>query len=78
MEMTWTGKALDAVTTKATYPFLKPLWNSASRRFARGAGDATDVFQSSSRGVRLESVWRKVEYPELMKQGTDIKYHLAP
>jgi RHS repeat-associated protein len=77
LEMTRVGRLLDAVTTSKTYPYVKPLWNKASQMFARGAEGAVDVFQSS-KGVRLESVWGTVEYPELMKQGATINYHLAP
>ena len=77
LEMTRTGRFLDAITTKKTYPYLKPAWNKASRNFARGADGAVDVFQSS-RGVRLESVWKTVEYPELIKAANPINYHITP
>ena len=78
LEMTKTGRFLDAITTDKTYPFLRPAWDAASKRFANGAGATTDVFQSTSRGVRLESVWATKEYPQLLKQGTQINYHPAP
>lgn len=78
LEMTKTGKFLDMITNKHTYPLLKPAWDAASKRFAKNAGKSTDVFHSTSRGVRLESVWAKQEYPQLMKQGTSIKFHNAP
>jgi hypothetical protein len=77
LEMTQTGRFLDAITTDKTYPFLKPAWDAASKHFANGAGVTTNVFQSASRGVRLESVWATKEYPQLLKQGTQINYHLA-
>lgn len=76
--MTKTGKFLDTITTDKTYPFLEPFWNQASKNFAKGAGNSVEVFQSGSRGVRLESVWTKFEYPQLIKQGTDINYNIAP
>jgi RHS repeat-associated protein len=78
LEMTAPGRVLDALTTDRTYPLLRPFWNMASKNFARGAGATTDVFQSTSRGVRIESVWATTEYPQLMKQGTEINYHSAP
>lgn len=78
LEMTLIGSLLDAITTKATYPFLRLLWNKASFDFAASAEGAVNVFQSTSRGVRLESVWRQVEYPQLMKQGNQIIYPNAP
>ena len=77
LEMTKTGKFLDTITTKRTYPYLKPAWNKASHNFARGADGAIDVFQSS-KGVRLESVWKTVEYPELIKAGNAINFHVTP
>lgn len=77
LEMTRTGRFLDAITTQKTYPYLKPAWNKASQNFARGADGAVDVFQSSQ-GVRLESVWKTVEYPELMKAGNAINFHVTP
>jgi hypothetical protein len=70
LEMTKTGKVLDAITTQKTYPYVKPLWDQASKNFAKGAGEAIDVFQSAN-GVRLKSVWATQEYPQLMKQGTN-------
>ena len=78
LEMTTVGKILDAITTDKTYPYLKPLWNKASQNFAQGANGAVDVFQSSSRGVRLDSVWRNYEYPQLINQGNTISYHIIP
>ena len=77
LEMTKTGKFLDAITTRKTYPFLKPAWNAASKRFAKGAGSSTDVFHSTN-GVRLKSVWATKEYPQLMQQGTKVNFHSAP
>lgn len=77
LEMTKTGKVLDAITTKKNYPYVKPLWDRASKNFAKGAGEATDVFQSAN-GVRLKSVWATKEYPQLMKQGTNINFHTVP
>lgn len=76
LEMTKTGKFLNAITTQKTYPYLKPAWNRASQNFAKGADSTVDVFQST-KGVRLESVWKTVEYPVLMKSNP-IKYHLTP
>lgn len=76
--MTLPGKILDKITTKQTYPLLKPLWDKASSNFAKGAGKSTDVFQSGSRGVRIESVWATKEYPQLINQGNQINFHIAP
>lgn len=75
--MTLQGKLLDRATNKFTYPLLKPLWNRASLNFARGARGGVNVFQSGVRGVRINSVWAEIEYPELMEQGNYINYHLT-
>lgn len=77
LEMTRFGRFLDTITTRQTYPYLKPLWNHASRSFATGAEGPINVFHSS-RGVRLESVWRTVEYPKLMEASNPIIYHVTP
>lgn len=78
LEMTHTGKILDSLTTDQNFKYMKSFWNMASERFAKGAGQGVDVFHSSSRGVRLESVWATKEYPQLLKKGVNINYHLAP
>jgi len=78
LEMTLPGKILDKVTSKRTYPYVKPLWDKASKNFAKGAEGSVDAFQSGTKGVRLESVWRNVEHRELIKKGTKIKYHVTP
>jgi hypothetical protein len=76
LEVTLAGKALDKITTPGNFKYVKPLWNAASKNFAKGAKGPVDVFQSS-KGVRLESVWAKKEFPILKQQGNNINYHLA-
>ena len=78
LEMTLPGKFLNAITTKQTYPLLKPLWAKASLNFAKNAEGAVDVFHSATRGVRVESFWTKFEYPQLIKQGNQINFFMAP
>jgi hypothetical protein len=78
LEMTGTGRVLDSITTKFTYPILRPFWNKASFDFAASARGPVNVFQSSSRGVRIQSVWAQVEYPQLVEQGNQIIYNPAP
>jgi RHS repeat-associated protein len=75
LEMTLAGKVLDNITTPSNFKYVKPLWNAASKNFAKGAKGSVDVFQSS-KGVRLESVWAKKEFPILKRQGTNINYHI--
>jgi len=77
LEMTTTGRILHAITTKQTYPFVKPLWDRASANVAKNAKGPVDVFHSSE-GVRLQSVWATKEYPQLIQQGNPINYHVSP
>jgi RHS repeat-associated protein len=76
LEMTIPGKVLDKITTPGNFKYLKPLWNAASRNFAKGARGPVDVFHSS-KGVRIESVWGRKEYPILKKRGNPINYHVV-
>lgn len=77
LEVTLTGRALQAMTNKYTYNALKPLWERASEKFARGAQGGVDVFQSA-KGVRIESVWATKEYPIISQQGNLINFHVVP
>ncbi len=77
LEQTVRGRLLNSVTNARTFKYLKPMWESASRSFAGGARDTVHVFQSA-KGVRLESVWAKIEYQELIKQVSQIIYHVVP
>jgi hypothetical protein len=78
LEMTPLGRGLDFITTPQTYPLLKPVWNWASKNFVSGAEGSVDVFQSASRGVRIDSTWTTIEYPQLMRQGNQINYFIIP
>jgi RHS repeat-associated protein len=77
LEMTLPGRILNKATTKRTYPFVNRLWDKASKNFAKGAKGSAEVFQSGKNGVRFDSVWRDFEYPELIKNGTSVKYHVT-
>ena len=76
LDMTLTGKVLGRITTPSTFKYVKPLWSAASKRFAKGARGQVNVFHSS-KGIRLESVWSKREYPIIKKQGNNINYHIV-
>lgn len=76
LEMTLPGKLLDRITNKYTYPVLRPLWNLASRNFARGADKAVRVFQNEVM-LNIKAVWGTIEYPVLKKRGTEIIYNLV-
>ena len=55
---------------------MKPLWNAASKNFAKGAKGPVGVFHSA-KGVRLESVRAKKEFRIIKKQGNDINFHIV-
>ncbi len=74
LEMTWQGKALTRLTNATSYKLTAPLWNRASASFARGATGPVNVFHNASSGVRLNSVWRNVEYP-ILNGNNRIIYH---
>ncbi len=75
LEMTWQGKTLTKLTNITSYKFTAPLWNRASASFAKGAKNPVHVFHNASSGVRLNSVWRRIEYPILKSKNNNIIYH---
>jgi hypothetical protein len=54
-----------------------PKWKEASRAFAEAAEGEVHVFHNAAT-VRLESIWREVEYPVLRTNSkvTKIIYHI--
>jgi RHS repeat-associated protein len=77
LEMTAAGQRLQQITKGMDWADAKPLWEAASREFAEGATETVHVFQSGTRGVSLQSVWRNVEYPILQKNGINIIYSVT-
>jgi RHS repeat-associated protein len=79
LEMTQAGQQL-AQTTKGLdwLTQARPMWVDTSRSFAEGAVGDVHVFQSGTRGVSLESIWREVEYPTIMQNNNvnNIFYHV--
>ena len=69
------GKMSNKTITKGRYPYAKPLWENVYLRFARGSGDRVHIFQSGTKGVILDSVWRNIGYPELARRNVNIEYH---
>ena len=81
LEMTQTGQELDQTTKGLDWLTQgRPAWADASRNFAQGAAGDVHVFQSGSRGVSLQSIWRDTEYPTLMQNNNvnNIIYHVIP
>ena len=54
------------------YKFTKPLWQQASRGFAKGARGNVSAFHNA-KGVKLDAIWRTHEYPWL-KNFNNISY----
>ena len=77
LEMTQAGKDLVTKTADMDWEDAKPLWDEGSKRFAEGASGPVHAFQRSS-GVRIGSVWGRVEYPTLKSNPnvTNILYHI--
>lgn len=65
LEMTLTGKILDMATNKHTYPILKPFWDKASDRFAKGAEGVTDAFHAVKGGALEKRVGDKGVSPAI-------------
>lgn len=73
LEMTARGQELAASNLEWTE--AKPLWEAASEEFASGASGDVHVFQAAE-GVRVESMWAKIEYPILSQNpAVNIIYH---
>lgn len=78
LEMTAGGRLLDKATTAGNYKYMKPLWDFASRNFANGAEGSVTAVQSMSRGVRVDSIWRSIEYTTLKSSGNPINWYVIP
>jgi len=51
-----------------------PIWDRLSARFAEGAVGSVDAFQNVN-GVRLQSVWARIEYGILKTNNINITFH---
>jgi hypothetical protein len=65
LEMTRAGQNLTKLTKGMPWEKAEPMWQRLSAAYAKGATGPVHVFQNASTGVRLNSVWRTVEYPIL-------------
>jgi RHS repeat-associated protein len=74
LEMTFKGKLLEKLTDMTSYSFTKPLWDRASRSFAKGAEGTVNTFQNATDGVSLGSTWRRIEY-DILKDKNTIIFH---
>jgi hypothetical protein len=75
LEMTSAGRALES--SSLPWAEAKPLWQSASGDFAKGAQGNVDVF--FSRAARSDSIWTTIERPALQSNPgvTGITVHLT-
>jgi len=74
LEMTTKGRLLTGLTNLTSYKFTRPLWEMASRSFARGAKGEAHVFLNFNR-LRTGSTWLKFEKPILQRRGINIITH---
>ena len=73
LEMTIQGKALTRLTSLTSYKLTKPIWNYASKQFAKDTHGKMHVFLNAKDGVRINSIWSKIEFPILNNK--NIIYH---
>jgi RHS repeat-associated protein len=74
---TFAAQALTRSSDGVPWDQLRPVWESLSREFARGASGVVDVFHNS-RGLSPDSIWR-TEYRELRLNPNveSINYHVV-
>ena len=74
LEMTRAGQNLTKLTQDMPWEQVGPMWQRLSATYAKGASGSVHVFQNANTGVRLNSVWRTVEYP-ILNGKNNIIYH---
>jgi hypothetical protein len=74
LEMTPAGRAVESATQDLPWSEAKPMWDQASSDFTEGASGTVHVFQNAA-GVSLNSLWRGVEYPPLVRNGVNMVFH---
>ena len=74
LEMTRAGRNLTNLTQGMPWEKAAPMWQRLSATYAKGATGPVHVFQNASTGVRLNSVWRTIEYP-ILKGKNPIIFH---
>ncbi len=74
LEMTKVGRFLDNFGEYLPPKVESKAWDLASKSFAKGARESVEVFHNKA-GVRLRSIWARIEYKELVKKKINIKYH---
>jgi RHS repeat-associated protein len=74
LEMTMKGRLLTGLTKLTSYKLTRPLWEMASRSFARGAKGEAHVFLNFNK-LRSTSTWLKFERPILENRGINIITH---
>lgn len=76
LEMTTGGKIMIALDPILPRWASKPIWESLSTNFAKGATGAVDVFHNVN-GIRIESVWAQTEYGILKNNNIKMLFHLV-
>lgn len=74
LEMTRAGQNLRKLTLGMPWEEARPMWERLSAVYAKGAKGTVHVIQNESIGIRLNSIWTKIEYP-ILKNKNIIKYY---
>jgi hypothetical protein len=78
LEMTRAGQNLTKLTQGMPWEQAGPMWQRLSAAYSKGANGSVHVFQNANTGVRLNSVWRTVEYPILNGKNNIIYHNVFP
>ena len=73
LEMTTPGRVLNAIDPVLPNSLSRPIWDGLSKNFAKGAGNSEINVFHSSKGVRINSTWKRVEYP--IVKNKNLIYH---
>jgi hypothetical protein len=68
--MTNAGKALESANL--SWDKAAPLWEEASRQFARNSTQTAHAFLNNP---LVTGIWSRIELPELTRRGVDIVVH---
>jgi len=76
LEMTARGQQVEQATAGMEWRDAAPIWDTVSEAYAQGTSGTAHVFQNAE-GVKLGSVWARIEYPTLIQNGNPIIYHVV-
>ncbi|MCX8531930.1 RHS repeat domain-containing protein [Chryseobacterium luquanense] len=57
------GNALEKIVGRETsWKIMEPVWKTTSKAYATGTQGVVQVFHNATYGIRIESVWGRIEY----------------